>query len=212
MRTETTTRTLYTFDELDEQAQDTALQKLWDLNVDSEWWDVVSEDINEFGKASGLGCTYGGEFDLDRASSVHIEDLRTSVQELDAHRQQAHDFPNISAAVLEPFFATFSARQWRQLCRLERAGVVGTLSGETSSKRRGIRYDVERWDRGEHTPRVTALLDRLETAWQELLGNLEQVYLTMLRDEYDYQTSPEAITRSILAQGYEFEADGTLAY
>jgi hypothetical protein len=44
MRIETTTRELYTFDELTEEAQHKAIESLYDINVDYEWWDCVYED------------------------------------------------------------------------------------------------------------------------------------------------------------------------
>lgn len=61
MRVETTTRTLYTFDELTDKAKEKAIEKLWDLNVDHEWWDGVYDDA----KNIGLKIT---EFDIDRGA------------------------------------------------------------------------------------------------------------------------------------------------
>jgi len=59
MRTETTTRTLYTFDELSEVAQQRAVEKLSDINVEYDWWDGIYSDA----KNIGLEIT---SFDLDR--------------------------------------------------------------------------------------------------------------------------------------------------
>ena len=54
MRVETTTRNIYTWDELNEKQQEKAIEKLWDLNVDYDWWDGVYED------ASSVGLTISG--------------------------------------------------------------------------------------------------------------------------------------------------------
>jgi len=59
MREETTTRMLYTFDELSPEAQEHALNELWDLNVDHDWWDCTYVDAKD---TAGLTIT---EFDLD---------------------------------------------------------------------------------------------------------------------------------------------------
>jgi len=59
MRTETTTRTLYQFDELSEQAKQAAMEKLYDINVDHGWWDCTYDD------AEGVGCKITG-FDIGR--------------------------------------------------------------------------------------------------------------------------------------------------
>lgn len=59
MRIETTTRALYTFDELSEGAMITAFQELWDCNVDHEgWYSSVYAD------AESIGLKIK-EFDLD---------------------------------------------------------------------------------------------------------------------------------------------------
>ena len=66
--------TLYRFEELTDAAQETALQELWDINVDNEWWEFTVEDISNFGEASGLGCKYGKEFDIDLRAYIHINE------------------------------------------------------------------------------------------------------------------------------------------
>lgn len=58
-RTKTVVTEVYKFSELSENAQDKAIQKLYDLNVDYEWWDSVYED------AKTIGLKLKG-FDLDR--------------------------------------------------------------------------------------------------------------------------------------------------
>jgi hypothetical protein len=61
MRIETTTRTLYFFNELSDKAKQKAIEKLYDINVDFEWWDSTYEDAERIGlKITG--------FDIDRAS------------------------------------------------------------------------------------------------------------------------------------------------
>lgn len=50
---------LYKFDELSEEAQQKALEKLWDLNVHHGWWKFTYEDANNI----GLDIT---DFDLYR--------------------------------------------------------------------------------------------------------------------------------------------------
>ena len=47
MRTETTTRTLYQFGELSDEAKRRAIEKLWNLNVDHDWWDCIEANFKE---------------------------------------------------------------------------------------------------------------------------------------------------------------------
>ena len=61
MRTVTTTSTIYSFDELPEVTQEKAIQNLYDINVDHDWWDLTFEDAKDYGlKIEG--------FDIDRGS------------------------------------------------------------------------------------------------------------------------------------------------
>ena len=66
MRVETTTRNIYTWAELNEKQQEKAIEKLWDLNVDYDWWDGVYED------ATTVGLTISG-FDLGRVMTCDVE-------------------------------------------------------------------------------------------------------------------------------------------
>lgn len=59
MRTFTTEHTVYTFDELTDEAKEQALTNLADINVSYDWWDTTYED------ASTIGLDITG-FDLYR--------------------------------------------------------------------------------------------------------------------------------------------------
>lgn len=51
--------TVYKFDELDEDAKDRAVEKLYDLNIDHEWWDFILDEAEKLGLEIK-------EFDTDR--------------------------------------------------------------------------------------------------------------------------------------------------
>ena len=57
---------VYKFDELTEEGQAKALQNLYDVNVDYDWWDGVYENASE----AGLKIT---GFDIGRSSLCDIE-------------------------------------------------------------------------------------------------------------------------------------------
>lgn len=59
MRTFTTKHTVYNFDELSEDAKQKALENLYDINVNYDWWEFIYED------AENIGLKITG-FDLDR--------------------------------------------------------------------------------------------------------------------------------------------------
>lgn len=66
MRTETITRTIYTFDELSEEAKQKAINKNREINVEDQWWDDTYEDA----KNVGLKIK---SFNTGRASECEIE-------------------------------------------------------------------------------------------------------------------------------------------
>lgn len=73
MRTITTKTDVYKFDELSDEAKEHAIEKLWTINVDFEWWDQTYDDAEQIGLKIK-------EFDLDRASYVNGEFTQTGCQ------------------------------------------------------------------------------------------------------------------------------------
>ena len=61
MRTIITETTAFKFNELTEEGQEKAIEGLWDINVDYEWWDFTYED------AENIGLKIEG-FDIDRGA------------------------------------------------------------------------------------------------------------------------------------------------
>lgn len=61
MRTDTVKTKVYQFSELIDEAKETAFEKLYDINVDYEWWDSIYDDAENI----GIKIT---EFDIDRGS------------------------------------------------------------------------------------------------------------------------------------------------
>ena len=76
MRTETIKRKLYKFEELSEEAQEEAIERLYDINVDYEWWNFTYDDAERI----GLKIT---AFDIDRGNYIKgkvTEDTRTMAE------------------------------------------------------------------------------------------------------------------------------------
>ena len=61
MRKDTVTTKVYLFDELSVDVKQTAIEKMYDINIDCEWWDSTFEDA----KLIGFEII---EFDIDRGS------------------------------------------------------------------------------------------------------------------------------------------------
>lgn len=86
MRTRITKTDLYKFDELSPEAQETAVEKLWDINVEHDcWWNCIFHDaagvllkLDEFDLDSRRHAT--GDFieaAIDTANKIVTEDDKT---------------------------------------------------------------------------------------------------------------------------------------
>ena len=159
MRVETITRTLYAFDELPEAAQEKAIDRLYSLNVDHEWWEFQYEDAERVGlKITG--------FDIDRGNYCK------------AHFTLSPG--RVAAKII---------KEHGPKCE------TVTRAHEYLAAVSGLDPDAP-----EH-----------DDASDEFLRALREEYLSMLRKEYEYLTSREAIVESIQANNYEFTEDGRLA-
>ena len=188
MRTETTTRTLYTFAELSDDAQQHAIEKLWNLNVDHDWWDYIYETIETAAHCLGIDCTVKG-FDLDRRQSI---DLRGTYAYRKGWRAAlAQEFGGDLLATLAKIGEELQAAQRRAFYR---------ASIDLSPVHHGTAYTVY----SEFGAYVT---DDLTDA----LRSFEHWAWRLLRREYEYLTSDDAIKETIEANEYEFDQDGNLA-
>jgi hypothetical protein len=167
---------VYKFDELSEQAQKKALESLYDINVDYDWWENVCDDAAQI----GLKIT---SFDIDRSSYCAAEFTSNATACAEAIKENHGDGCDTYKTANE------FLQSWSSLVAKYSDGVRLDVVAE------GNEYDFD----GE--------ADELE---KEFLYSLSQDYLKMLRDEYEYQTSEEAVKETIRANEYEFTADGKL--
>lgn len=168
MRTETTTRTLYKFDELAEDAQNSAIEELYNINVDYEWWDAVYEDAAQIGLKIN-------EFDIGRGSfckgKLTLSAVEVANKIINDHGKQGETYETARSYLVD----------------------LSELKREYAEK--GEDYDD---------------LDT-EDIDANFLRSLLEDYLLMLRKEYEYMTSTEAIRETINANEYEFTEEGKLA-
>ena len=155
-------RPVYKFEELSDDAKAKALEHLYDINVDHDWWEFTYED------AKTIGCEIRS-FDTGRSNSI---DLKCP----DAHKT--------AILIVENHGETCDTRK---------------LADEYLKDYDKITEDgdfIEEPDFGE-----------INTEFERALG---EEYLSLLRKEYEYQTSEEAIIETILANEYEFTEDGKI--
>lgn len=164
---------LYKLEELSEEAKQTALQSLSDINVDNNWWDFNYED------ADNIGLIITG-FDLGRRNDINGE---FKIGAIDCAR-----------SILKEHGDT---------CQTYKDAQTFLTEWEAKEKEWDIKRQSEGFDSYDYD-------DDYEGASNEFLDTILSDYLTLLREEYDYRISEEAIIETIEANDYDFTEDGKI--
>ena len=175
--------TVYKFDELSDKAKQKAIENLYDLNVDDEWWENVYEDAANI----GLKIT---AFDLGRACYVegHFTQDALGVADviLREHGEQCETYKTAYKYV-EDYWQLYCQEDADMLC----------MPGKARD-----------WDFVTYTEYGDP--ENLEDLNKEFLRSLCEDYKIILQNEYEYLTSEEAIVETIQANEYEFTAEGEM--
>lgn len=160
----------YQFGELSDDVQSKVIDKMWDINVDYDWWESTYEDAERVGlKLTG--------FDIER-HYCHGEFI-------DSAEKTAHLIEDEHGESTESYK---TAKEY--LTERDR------LIDEAARDEYGEFVDENKLD---------CELDDLDEEFRKsILGD----YRIILRGEYDYLTSKEAIIETIEANEYEFTENG----
>jgi hypothetical protein len=161
MRIVVTETKVYKFEELTKEQQQKAIDNLYDINIDHDWWDFVYED------AKTIGCEIRG-FDIDRGSFCELK----------------MNYPESTARNI-----------------LENHG----KNCDTFKLAEEFLKDCER--NGHH---LLGQFEDWEDIEREFKRAIAEEYLSMLRREYEYLTSEEAIKETIECNEYEFTEEGKI--
>ena len=176
--------TVYSFNELSEAAQERALNAFRDINVEYDWWTYGAYDtIRAAGKLLGLDI---GDIHFDTDSYCIF----------DASYEYAR---GASAAVCKEFpRATDLHDVARKLQDLQKRHFY-SLSCTVTKGRTTNRYSCFRFGEDYECEDLGDIIDDF-AHWARIL----------LREEYEYLTSDEAVKEMIEANEYEFTEGGKL--
>lgn len=181
--------TTYKFDELPAYVQGTAVEKLYDLNVDHDWWEFLYDDWKErleklgyenvdimfsgFG-SQGDGASFTANINVDQY--LKKKKLKAKYKRLGIDDIHALVYRESSSYVHE-----------------------NTIDAE-------VIYDGDYRD----DPKADKLIEDLEEQIRYEARKLSKDIYKSLGDEHDYLTSPEVVAESIRTNDYDFDADGNL--
>jgi hypothetical protein len=164
---------VYSFDELSPEAQEKALNKLCDLNVNYDWWEFEYEDAERIGlKITG--------FDLDRGDYCNGEFI--------------HDACYTANKIKEEHGEECETYKTADNFLRERDELVDT---------------AEKDENGDFADE-SDLDDKLDESEEDFLKSILEDYLSILKKEYEYRTSKEAVIETIQSNDYAFTEDGEL--
>ncbi len=179
---------VYKFDELSEEAQDHAVEKLYDINTDHDWW-LFDDAFYYFGQEDfGIEVNMRDIcFDLDRGSYVYFDGHD--------HGRSQHEKPAIQITDSRKFLkkAGFDLRKSKHL--------IDNISVDTSHYGGGS---------GKNIIDCYEATGDEEAKMQDCLDQFTEELLSMLRSEYEGATSREAVIDTINANEYDFSEDGEL--
>jgi len=178
--------TLYKFEELSEEVREAVVEKLWDINVEHDWWDFTYED------AERVYLKIGG-FDIERGSYVNMDFIHnaedTAREILKEHGESTETY-KLAKKFLE---------ENEELVKDEaRYSTLYENSEEDSEEEENYRRYREQAE------------DDMEELCTEFLAELEGEYLNMLRGEFEFLTSEEAIIETIKVNDYDFTENGEI--
>lgn len=197
---------VYKFDELSDTAKSYALEKLYDINVDYEWWDFLFDDVADIAELFGLDIR------------------RTRVEQVNGKQ---HYKPTI-------YFSGFSS-QGDGACfegrySYQKGGLKAVMSHapkdeelhrivrdlQNLSRKNFYKVTFRTYHRGHYSHENCMYLENYEGAEQyeddflEVMRDFARWVYSRLEAEYDYLTSEEQIIESIRSNEYEFTEEGEL--
>ena len=197
MRIDTKKTKVYPFAELTDDAKQTALEQLADINVDHEWW-YDFEDKKEVAKLMGI--------DID---NIYFSGFSSQGDGACFEGNYAY---NKNSVKLVMDYAPLDTELHR---------IVKALQAVQKTAFYGITASVNQSGHYSHKYCTDISVDMPESIGQEKFTEIEDTVVELLRDymdwiykqlqtEYEYLTSEEAIIETIEANDYEFTADGKL--
>lgn len=204
MRTETIEKTVYTYEELSDDAKEAARQWFRDALSGDEWWDTVYEDADAVASRLGVdferkgrntpciwfsgfwsqgdGACFEGSYHYNKGAAAEVKAYAPKDTELHAiaealQEAQRRNFYKLSAT------CSHTGRYFHS----------GSMS-----------VSVDKCaDFGE-------VSEEDEDAVTDALRSFADWIYARLEEEHEYLTSDETVAENIMANGYEFEEDGTL--
>lgn len=188
---------LYKFDELSDEAKETAIENHREKYLDYKWWDTTFEDVNQIGEVIGIdidniyfshmycqgsGACFEGTYQYKKGA---LKAIKEHAPKDEALHQIAKD---LQIAQRKYFYLLHATVKHSGHYHHENCTDITVVNPE-----RDYYYQ-----------------ELCDTGIDEALKDFMRWVMKRLYAEYEYMTSEEAIIEAIQANEYEFTFDGTL--
>jgi hypothetical protein len=198
MRTIITETTVYKFNELSEEAKEKAIEKLYDINTDYEWYDFTYCDAKEIGAIIGIdinniyfsGFSFQGDGACFEGSYSYKKGSLKAIKKYAPKDEVLHQIAkNLQAIQSENFYKLHASIKHSGYYYHENCTNIDVYHCD----------DIYR-----------NITKETEGGIKEALRDFMRWIYSTLEKEYDYLTSKENIIETIKANDYEFTAEGDL--
>ncbi len=193
MRTETKEYTVYDYNDLlaNKELKERVLKENWDINIEYiDWWIGIYDNWDSYLESLGFIHPQVEEFDIGRGYATFSCKNINLIELFDSN-----DFKEFIGNQL-------TDKELKTLRELYNHGLIDNFSCE-----RGYYNDLNPI---KHHKKLD-IVDKFDMILHEFIEELHDELYNLLRDEYTYLTSEEAILETLQINGYEFLEDGTIA-
>jgi len=203
---------LYQFAELDDQAKNKAIEKLYDINLFYDWYKFNFDDFITICETIGISVDkkkiyFRGFYSQGDGSSfqatVNLAELLNGIK---GENWKTYA-PNLDLDLAMPGID----RRLQRSIQENKFGCYGEITQPSRSYDVSASMETDIPNNGHDYSQIENELDKLEDWLIEVAQTLNHHLYISLRDEYDYKTSEQAIIETIEANGWSFTADGKLA-
>jgi len=200
---------VFKFDELPQHIKDKVMQKMWDSNINYEWWEIdglldLSGDEIKALKVKLSKEWWKSDKPKDKRGNIigeypaHTGLIKYKISEFDIDRLDFIKYENIEITDDEIFrkFLGIPKDVWEK----SEYYFYNPISDYNTQ----IKFESRLYE--DLTDRELKILDKAGEIWDDKVHES----LTSLKSNYDYLTSEEAIIDSIKANEYEFTEDGDI--
>ena len=224
---------VYQFDELSEESKERAVEEFRDMNVDHEWWDSVCEEVKKLGIKVKSFDTYRGDIEIEidlfedaflptpeyysneemligGAIATFNSTIKQLIIELYYYQEDftrkvlaktGDETPEDIQYMKEDFFEWVAPKPEE----IDKSPLLKYLSVDSFDCRFDYPDTEEEKKMRDESRRIYR---RATEAFEDAMKEIKHQVLNILRNEYEYLTSDEAVIDTIKANEYEFTEDG----